>query len=143
MEKQNLITRLNAQSKPTTSQTTSLNSEEVLRVNEFFARLKTIWGAGKYMQTWTTPEDEKFAKREWAQEILKYTPEEINKALENAKVQKTNAEPEFQWPDPSAVLSGCKRYMTAAHREYLPPPEAEKIPESDSRAFFDNLKDKF
>ena len=124
------------QEKSTTLQTRQNSSEtprgfsdvEIQASKYFFARLRTIWGAGKFNQQWPTEEDMRLARREYAKEIGRHTKDEIDAALEHAKKQKANGDPEFEWPDISRILSGAKRYACAAHRVYIPPP-----PESEEK----------
>ncbi len=92
----------------------------------FFARLRTIWGAGKFNQQWPTDKDLQLSRREYAKQIGKYSQQEIDEALENAKKQKANGNPDFQWPDINIILSGCNRNLNASHREFLPAPKETK-----------------
>ena len=109
-------------------------------MNEFFARLKTIWGAGRYNQQWPTDAEERFSKRDWAAQIIERTPEEIEWALDNAKIQMMEQNPDFKFPSPEAVLSGCKRHLNASHKENFPllPSPSEDSDEGNKR-FKENM----
>jgi len=92
----------------------------------FFARLRTIWGAGKFNQQWPTEKDLQLSRREYAREIGRYSKEEIDLALDNAKKQKANGNSDYDWPDINKILSGCNRNLNASHKAFLPPPKETK-----------------
>lgn len=106
------------------------------KVSMFFELLRSIYGASKYSQQWPTDLDLQAAKTVWKQEIEKYTPDELRAAINNALVQASNGEADWQWPNIGLILSGCKRYANASHRIFLPEPERKILPpqERSSRA---------
>lgn len=102
------------------------DQETVDATQYFFARLKMIYGSSKFDAYWPTDTDVRMVKREWAESIAKMSKDEIDSALDNAKLQMYD--PDWSWPNIGLILSGAKRYGTAAHREFLPEPPREILP---------------
>lgn len=97
----------------------------------FFARLRMIYGAGKFDATWPTDADLKMAKREWAESIAKHTKEELDSALSHAKENLHSDD--YAWPNVGLILSGNKRHLSAAHRLFLPEPERNILPPEQAK----------
>ena len=112
------------------------NKEEKEKVNNFFFRLKNMY-PGKYEKYFPTEIEESAVKREWANKILSLTDEEISTGFQNCLDQKSKGDEKFQWPDPSNILSGARRYGNASHRPFLPPPP-KLLPSKEKVA--ENLK---
>ena len=70
--------------------TDHLTEEERQIVATVFARIKLIYGVSKYRAQFGTGDDERLAKAEWADEIVKYTPERLGLMLERAKRRQNN-----------------------------------------------------
>lgn len=76
----------------------TFSAEEVAKVNAVFARLKLVY-PGKYDLTFKTQEHEKLTKREWSQQILKLTLEQLDMGFE--KLKKSDVD----WPDIKTLVS--------------------------------------
>lgn len=90
------------------------------KIELFFTLIRTVYGAGKFASQWPTDLDLQAAKTMWADEINMHSADELREALKNAQHQAANGLEEWQWPNIGLILSGAKRFGTAAHREYLP-----------------------
>jgi len=102
-------------------------------VELFFTLIRTVYGAAKFASQWPTDLDLQAAKTMWADEITQHSPDELRDALKNAQYQAANGLEEWQWPNIGMILSGAKRFGTAAHREFLPTPPVT-LPDPDTRA---------
>ncbi len=92
------------------------------KIDTFFRLLRGVYGASKFNSQWPTEMDIDAAKTLWAKEIERHTPAELSKAIKHAQHMASNGEEEWQWPNIGMILSGAKRYATAAHRPFLPEP---------------------
>lgn len=113
------------------------------KVDFFFELLAGVYGRAKMHREWPTAEDVQIRNKLWEKEVEAYSEQELKGAIDNALIQQQNGFEEFMWPNVGLILSGCKRYSAASHREFIPPPKAEKVDKVDSRDFFDKLKGKF
>lgn len=97
------------------------------KVDHFFRLLRGIYGASKFSAQWPTDLDLHASKKLWSDQIISHTPEELRAAIDHAQRMAINGEQDWQWPNIGLILSGAKRYATAAHRPYIaiaydPPP---------------------
>ena len=88
-------------------------------VDHFFRLLRGIYGASKFAAQWPTEIDLQAAKRLWHGQIVSHTPEELRSAIDHALHMAVNGEQDWQWPNIGLILSGAKRYATAAHKPYI------------------------
>ena len=101
--------------------TRTFSRDEQNLVGWFFASLRTQWGAAKYNSQFGEGDDVKFAKRHWADRILKYTRVELAEMLQMADAERMNGNTRFDWPDIAAVLSlTSTAWERQAHKEYRP-----------------------
>ncbi len=80
-------------------------------VNWFFMRLQTNYGS----KFWTQFSDEKtvlLTKREWANQIISHTREELHTAIELSKEQRQNGNADFEWPDIAKILGLLKNRIS-------------------------------
>lgn len=110
---------------------------EERRVNDFFAKMRVVWGNGAYNQQFGTPEDLRFAKREFYNAILKPTDEELTMAFDHARKMIGEGDPDWRYPHVERILEGAKRYISPSHR-LLPPPVEHS--ESKKKAMRENGK---
>ncbi len=103
------------------------------KVAQFFSLIRSVYGAGKYNQQWPTDTDLQAAQIMWRSEIDRHTQAELKAAIDNAQRMASNGEEEWQWPNIGMILSGAKRYATAAHRPFLPSPEPVLPPIEERR----------
>lgn len=108
-------------------------SETGRKVAQFFSLIRSIYGASKYSQQWPTDMDIQAAQTMWQSEIDRHTPAELKAAIDHAQRMAASGEPDWQWPNIGMILSGARRYGTAAHRPFLPEPE-RNIPPPEKRA---------
>jgi len=94
-------------------------------VEHFFRMIRGAYGAGKFTQQFPTELDLQAAQILWENEIVKHSPEELKSAIDHAIHMSTSGESEWQWPNIGLILSGTRRYLTTAHRDFLPEPERE------------------
>jgi hypothetical protein len=59
----------------------TFDQDSVNLTQYFFARIRSVYGIAKFEKTWPTETDVKVAKREWCNNIGKFTKQEINKML--------------------------------------------------------------
>lgn len=109
-------------------------------VELFFRLIRTVYGAGKFASQWPSPLDLEAAQTMWADQINRHTPNELRAALKNAQSMAANGEEEWQWPNIGLILSGAKRYATAAHRPFLPEPPRDIPPPHERTALMQKLR---
>ena len=108
---------VNQQQKTRSTHTRIFSDEEKIIINGVYAKLKAIY-AGNYDLTFKTPRDEQASKREWSEEILKLTPDQILCGLERHK------ESDEKYPNIKSLIQMCKPpRREPMHQDYqLPPP---------------------
>lgn len=102
------------------------------KIDLFFTLIRTVYGAGKFASQWPTELDLQAAQTMWSEQISRHTPDELRDALRHAQQMASNGETEWQWPNIGLILSGARRFATAAHRERLSEP-ARDIPPAHER----------
>ena len=85
----------------------------------FFELIRAIYGASRYEAQWPDETHEQAAKMLWMERIERHSESELKSALDNAQRMSSNGEKEWQWPNIGLILSGARRYNTAAHRTLL------------------------
>lgn len=88
----------------------------------FFSLLAGVYGAAKMNSQWPTDFDVEARNALWGDQISSLPLSALRMAIDNATKQQEMGEKEFMWPNIGLILSGCKRYGTAAHKPYLPSP---------------------
>jgi len=111
------------------------------KIDHFFSLIRGVYGASKFASQWPTDLDIQAAKKLWADEIAAHTPEELAKAIKNAQGMAANGETDWQWPNIGLILSGARRYATAAHRQFLPAPPRELPPPTERHARISQLRE--
>ena len=107
----------------------------------FFSLIRSVYGASKYYQQWPTELDIQAAQTLWRAEIEKHTEAELKTAIDNAQGMAANGEPDWQWPNIGLILSGARRYATAAHRLFLPAPPRNIPPPTERHARLSQLRE--
>lgn len=110
------------------------------KIDQFFRLIRGVYGAAKFSSQFPTELDIQAAKTLWAEEIGKHTPEELAQAIKNAQRMAANGLEEWQWLNIGMILSGAKRYGTAAHRPFLPAPERNVPPPTERAAIMQKLR---
>lgn len=110
------------------------------KIDQFFRLIRGVYGASKFANQWPTELDIQAAKTLWADQINKHTPAELKKAMIHAQSMAANGEQEWQWPNIGLILSGAKRYATAAHRPFLPEPPRDIPPPHERTALMQKLR---
>lgn len=106
-----------SQPKPTTT-TGQLTSEQRDSVAYFFLRMANVYGS-KYHQQWPNEEAIKLAKREWAEQIGKFSRGQIDAMFANAKAMLIAGDDEWRWPEIGRILSGVvETWERRAHRPF-------------------------
>lgn len=115
-----LQSRNNSQT-PTTRSTTGdrFTREQKVKTVLFFNRLQLIYGH-RFTVQWPDEQTVKLARREWAREIDSLGMEELEKALERAKVKLVEGDGDFYWPDVGRILGLARESRAAAHKVFLP-----------------------
>lgn len=97
---------------------------------EFFSRLRLIYGS-RFSSQFATEDAVRFARREWAKQIGRYSDEELAMALDRVKQRLVKQDSQFYWPDVGAVLSLARTRISAAHKVRRPAlPEPEQVMEA-------------
>jgi len=86
-----------------------LTSNDKALINYFFGRLEVIYGP-KYRAQFVTVKDEQNAKREFGPDIVKYSKEQLDMKLAQAKDQLE----EHEWPNIMRIL----KYRTTTPKMY-------------------------
>lgn len=94
------------------------NDDEKTKINTFFFRLKNIYGE-RYLKQYPTEIEENAVKQEWAPHILALTGNELHEGFEHCKNMMDKKEIGFEWPNPSNVLCGARRYTNPSHRYFV------------------------
>ena len=107
----------------------TIGEDERNLINQFFARLRVIYGA-KYGQAFPNEDSVRYAKREWAQQIVAYSADELHIKLERLKNGLINHEP-YCWPNLGSVLAIPLRDTVSPTgvnaAAYLPAPDLPKL----------------
>jgi hypothetical protein len=122
------------------------------RVDNFFAKMRIVWGNGAFNQQFGNELDLRLAKQEFWDAILKPSDEELRMAFDHAKKMIANGESDWRYPHPEKILSGAKKprgnspdvVALLAHNE-TPEQKAERIERGKShianlKAMFDKPK---
>lgn len=107
----------------------------------FFSLIRSVYGSSKYYQQWPTELDIQAAQTLWRAEIEKHTEAELKTTIDNAQHMAANGETDWQWPNIGLILSGARRYATAAHRQFLPAPPRELPPPTERHARISQLRE--
>jgi len=110
------------------------------KIELFFGLVRSVYGAGKFSSQWPTDLDIQAAKTMWADQINEHSPDELRDALKNAQGQAANGLEDWQWPNIGLILSGAKRFGTAAHKQFLPEPPRNIPPAHERQARMQNLR---
>jgi hypothetical protein len=102
------------------------------RVDQFFAKMRVVWGNGSFNQQFGNELDLKLAKQEFRAAILKPTDEELRMAFDHARRMIAEGNPDWRYPHPEKILAGAKRYQTAAHMPFLPEPVRPIVPPEEA-----------
>ena len=105
----------------------------------FFGLIRSTYGASKFAAQWPTELDLQAAKTMWAEQIGKHDPDELRAALRHAQSMAANGEADWQWPNIGLILSGAKRYGSAAHKMFLPAPARDILPAESRGTMARNL----
>lgn len=103
------------------------------KVDIFFELLSAVYGRAKIEAQWPTDRDMQIVKALVREKIEGMELAEIRAAIDNARQQRVKEMRGWEWPDVDLILSGAKRYATAAHRPFLPAPELVLPPIEERR----------
>ena len=134
---------------PSTAPQLTTGEREI--VNWFFMRLQTNYGT----KFWTQFSDEKtllLTKREWAENILRYSKEELHHAIEFSKSERERGNDDFEWPDIAKILGSLKHRISpdgnnsSAYIDFKDPKhpsyEAPRIESDESKSRLRAAKEK-
>ena len=111
------IVEQQSQPQPTTTNG-QLTSEQRDSVAYFFFRLSTVYGS-KYHQQFPNEEAVKLAKREWAEQIGKFSRGQIDAMFSNVKAMMIAGDDEWAWPEIGRILSSVvETWERRAHRPF-------------------------
>lgn len=125
--------RIGQQETSRESRQSNFEQEGIDKVQYFFARLKTIYGATKFNACYPTDADLKFSKREWYPEISKLSRDDIDRGLNYAKSMMSRDDT-YAWANCIAqIVAAAKPVHNPAHHlltfrvEETPEEKAERI----------------
>ncbi|WP_169828918.1 hypothetical protein [Marinobacterium jannaschii] len=111
------------------------DEQKRIKVDQFYSKLRAVYGKAKYDSQFADAEDLKRSKRNWANEINKLTATQYNLGFKELKKLLQNGDPDYQWPDIGKVIGLCTRAerLKAAHKIFTPLPKPEKTDEQRQR----------
>lgn len=122
--------------KSTTNSADDAETEQKrLKVDQFYAKLRSVYGKAKYDSQFANTEDLNRSKRTWADDINELTSTQYKLGFAELQKKMKNGDQEYQWPDIGKVIGLCTRSerQCAAHKLFLPQKPREVTPEQRAR----------
>lgn len=95
--------------------------EEQVATRYFYQRLRAIYGGAKFKSTFPTDLDLQLSRREFARLIGQHSRDQIDYALDHARLQIREGDPDFLWPNVALILSGLTLAKIPAHKQLTSP----------------------
>jgi len=96
----------------------------------FFARVQTIYGAGRCKALFVDKDELVLMRREWARELGGFTVEQLETVLARVKGKLAKGDPDYKFPDVARILALANEGETySAHNAFpigLPEPDWRK-----------------
>ena len=100
----------------------------IAKTNQFFERVRAIYGKAKYDSQFADAEDLSRAKRTWSKQIATLTSSQFKIGFDQLKKNILRGDGDWEWPSIGKIIGLCRKSerIHPSHKLFLPQKEYEK-----------------